>query len=134
MLSFHVSAIKKTQRHLFLIFHLFSDLVKIQNNCFTLNGKLFEPKKMFSGLLQTTQDLLNFEPLVEYGKFPIFICGDDVRLNYLLFLLMKNADERNRKNLTTEQSITKSVKMTVTIVAEQEINLDESGFTSYNAE
>jgi len=66
MLISHVSAIKLTQRHLFLIFYLFSDLVKIQNNCFTQNFKQFEPKTMILGLLQTTKDILNFQPVVYF--------------------------------------------------------------------
>jgi hypothetical protein len=119
MLTSHVSAIEKTQRHLFLIFHLFSDLVRIQNKSFSLNFKSFEPKKMIFGLLQTTKDLLKFQPLVEFRQIPMILCGDDVRLNYLLFFLMKNAGDRNDKYLTIDQSIAMSVKMTVTTAEEQ---------------
>ena len=49
----------------------------------------------------------------------MILCGDDVRLNYLLFFLMKNAGDRNDKYLTIDQSIAMSVKMTVTTAEEQ---------------
>jgi len=119
---------------LFLIFNLFADLVKIQDTGLSLNFKQFDIKKIMTGLLRTTKDLLNFLPSVKIGKLPKVLLGDDVRLNLLLFFLLKNANSRNRKNLEIDNSAPKSVKVTVTTNEGEFADLDgtsDSIFTDY---
>jgi len=121
---------------LFLIFNLFADLVKIQDTGLSLNFKQFDIKKIMTGLLRTTKDLLNFLPSIEIGKLPKVLLGDDARLNLILFFLIKNANSRNRKNLEIDKSAPKSVKVTVNTTYEEIADVNgwsDSIFTGYFA-
>ena len=111
-------------------------MVKIQDTGLSLNFKQFDIKKIMTGLLRTTKDLLNFLPSVKIGKLPKVLLGDDARLNLLLFFLIKNANSRNRKNLEIDKNAPKSVKVTVNTTEEEFADLNgwsDPIFTGYFA-